>query len=116
MFLLNALDLKEKEIKEHLEKMGHSYSKGKVEVAAWRTDILHEVDLIEDIAISYGYENIEPEIPKISTIGEEDRKETIKRRIAEILAGLKMIEVSNYHLTTKREQLFNMDISEKQGG
>jgi len=108
------LDLKEKQIKEYLEKMGHNYNKGKVEVAAWRTDILHEVDLIEDIAISYGYENIKPEIPKISTIGEEDKKETIKRKIAEIFAGLKMIEVSNYHLTAKKEQLFNMDVSEKQ--
>ena len=111
---LIGLNLNEKQIKEYLEKMGHNYNKGKVEIAAWRTDILHEVDLIEDIAISYGYDNLEPEIPKISTIGEEDRKETIKRKIAEILIGLRMLEVSNYHLTTKKEQFTDMDITEKQ--
>ncbi len=111
---LLGLNLNEKQIKEHLEKMGHNYTKGKAEVAAWRTDVLHEVDLIEDIAISYGYENLEPEIPKISTIGEEDRKETLKRKISEILTGMKMLEVSNYHLTTKKEQFVNMGIPEKQ--
>jgi phenylalanyl-tRNA synthetase beta chain len=111
---LLGLELNEKQLKENLEKMGYNYNKGKVEIAAWRTDILHEVDLIEDVAISYGYENLEPEIPKISTIGEEDRKETVKRKIAEILAGLNMIEVSNYHLTTKKEQFTDMGIAEKQ--
>jgi phenylalanyl-tRNA synthetase beta chain len=111
---LLGLELNEKQLKENLEKMGYNYNKGKAEIAAWRTDILHEVDLIEDVAISYGYENLEPEIPKISTIGEEDRKETIKRKIAEILAGLSMIEVSNYHLTTKKEQFTDMGIAEKQ--
>jgi len=111
---LIGLNLNKKQLKENLEKMGHNYKKGKVEVASWRTDILHEVDLIEDVAIGYGYENLEPEIPKISTIGEEDMKETIKRKISEILTGLNMMEVSNYHLTTKKEQFTNMGISEKQ--
>ncbi|MFH1365533.1 MAG: phenylalanine--tRNA ligase subunit beta [archaeon] len=111
---LLGLNLNEKQIKENLEKMGHRYSKGKVEIAAWRTDVIHEVDLIEDVAISYGYDNLEPEIPKISTIGREDGQETIKRKISDILTGLRMIEVSNYHLTTKKEQFLNMGITEKQ--
>lgn len=113
---LLGLNLEEKQIKENLEKMGHNYNKGKAEIAAWRTDVLHEVDLIEDIAIGYGYENLKPEIPKIATIGEEDKKEIIKRKIAEILTGLNMVEVSNYHLTTKKEQFSNMGIMEKQEG
>jgi phenylalanyl-tRNA synthetase beta chain len=111
---LLGLDLKEKQIKELLEKMGYSYEKGVMEIPAWRTDILHEVDLIEDVAIAHGYENFEPEIPDISTIGEEDPKERIKKKLAEILSGLEMLETSNYHLTTKREQIERMNISEKQ--
>lgn len=110
---LLGLDLKEKEIKNFVEKMGHNYSKGFVEIPAWRTDVLHEVDLIEDIAIAYGYENFIPEIPKISTAGEENKNEIIKRKIAEILVGLNFLEVSNYHLTTKREQFKNMGVQEE---
>ncbi len=109
-----GLKLNEKQLKKLIEKMGFDYNKGFVEIPAWRTDILHEIDLIEDVAIAYGYENFIPEIPEISTIGEEDPKQIIKRKIAEIFSGLKMIEVSNYHLTNKKEEFTKMGISKKQ--
>ncbi|MEK6918074.1 MAG: phenylalanine--tRNA ligase subunit beta [Nanoarchaeota archaeon] len=111
---LLGLDLKEKDIKNFLEKMGHNYNKGVVEIPAWRVDILNEVDLIEEVAIAYGYENFEPILPEISTIGEEDQKEVTKRKISEIMQGLGILEVSNYHLTTKKDQLMKADFSEKQ--
>src|SRR3989344_3623237 len=66
-----GLNLKESEIKELLERMGHEYRNKKVKIPAYRSDILHEIDLIEDIAIAYGYENFKEEIPNVSTIGEE---------------------------------------------
>jgi len=114
---LLGLNLNEKQLKQLIEKMGHSYNKGVVKSPAWRTDILHEVDLIEDVAIAYGYENFEPEIPKIATIGQEDPKETLKRKIAEILSGLGLLEISNYHLTKPRDQFTKMGITEtKQTG
>ena len=96
--------------------MGHNYNQktNKVEIGPWRTDILHEVDLIEDIAIAYGYENLTSEIPSISTIGKEDSKEIIKRKISEILTGLNLLEVSNYHLTNREYQFRKMGIQEKQ--
>jgi len=111
---LLGIKLKEKELKKLIEKMGHNYEDGSVEVAPWRIDILHEVDIIEDVAIAYGYENFVPEIPKIATIGEEDKKETIKRKFSEILSGLGMVEVSNYHLTNKKDQIEKMNMIEKQ--
>jgi len=111
---LLGLNLNEKQLKNLIEKMGYDYSKGLVEIPAWRIDILHEVDLIEDIAIAYGYENFIPEIPEVSTIGQEDQKEIIKRKISELLIGLNLLEISNYHLTNKRDQFKNMGFSEKQ--
>ena len=94
--------------------MGHDYEKGFVKTSPWRMDILHEVDLIEDIAIAYGYENFVPEIPKISTIGEENPREIIKRKIAEILSGLGFLEVSNYHLTSREMQFSKMSMPDKE--
>jgi phenylalanyl-tRNA synthetase beta chain len=108
-----GIKIKEKQLKQFLEEMGYDYKKGVVEVPAWRTDILHEVDLIEDVAIAYGYENFVPEIPEISTIGQEDSRETIKRKFSEILAGLNMLEISNYHLTNQKDQFKKMGIQEK---
>jgi len=111
---LLGLNLNEKQIKQFLERLGYNYNDGIVEIPAWRTDILHEVDLIEDIAIAYGYDNFVPEIPQISTIGKEDKKAVLKRRISEILTNLGMLEISNYHLTTKTDQFKKMNITEKQ--
>lgn len=112
---LLGLELSEKELKVLLEKMGHNYNpkKKEVEVAAWRMDILHEVDIIEDVAIAYGYDKLIPEIPSISTIGQENSFETFKRKVSEILAGLGLLEISNYHLTTKKDQFTKMGVSEK---
>ena len=110
---LLGLNLNEKQLKTFIERMGYDYAGGKVKIPAWRTDILHEVDLIEDVAIAYGYENFIPEIPEISTIGEEDKKQIIKRKISEILSGLGMLEVLNYHLTNKDLQFVKMGTQEK---
>ena len=109
-----GLNVNEKELKELIEKMGHSYEKFSVLVPAWRVDIMHEVDLIEDVAIAFGYENFVPEIPGISTIGGEDSRESFKKRIAETLTGIDMIEISNYHLTNKNDQFKKMGIPENQ--
>lgn len=113
---LLGTEINEKQLKQLLEKMGYNYnSKNKTaEIPAWRADLLHEVDLIEDIAIAYGYENFIPEIPKISTIGEEDSKEKIKRGMALILSGLGLLEVSSYHLTNRKNQIENMGLGEKE--
>jgi phenylalanyl-tRNA synthetase beta chain len=110
---LLGMKFNEKEIKKLIEKMGYNYNKGIVEIPPWRLDVLHEVDLIEDVAIAYGYENFVPEIPNIATNGKEDSKELIKKKIAEILSGLNILEVSNYHLTSKIEQFKKMMLPEE---
>jgi phenylalanyl-tRNA synthetase beta chain len=111
---LLGLNLNEKELKNLIEKMGYSYKEGIVQTPFYRNDLLHEVDLIEDVAIAYGYDNFEAVIPEISTVGFEDKKEIIKKKISEILVGLGILEISNYHLTKKGDQFTKMGYSEKQ--
>jgi len=109
-----GIKLSEKDVRKLLGKMGIDYEKGLARVPAWRVDILHEVDLIEDIAIAYGYDNFIPEIPDTSTIGKEDVKESIKRKISDLLSGLGMIEILNHHLTNKENQLSKMGLKDKE--
>lgn len=105
---LLGLNLKEKDLENLLSKMGYNYKKEKAEIPAWRIDILHEVDIIEDIAIAYGYNNLVPQIPNISTIAEELSESRIKRKISEILIGLGLIETSSYHLIKQEEKIENL--------
>lgn len=100
---LIGLQLREKDLEKLLPRMGYDYSNGKVSVPAWRADVLHEVDVIEDIAIAYGYDNLVPEIPKVATIGEESRESKVSGKIGEILSGLGLIETSSYHLIKEEE-------------
>ncbi|MBD3252741.1 phenylalanine--tRNA ligase subunit beta [Candidatus Pacearchaeota archaeon] len=112
---LLGLNLPEKEIKKLLAKMGIGFKKSKKTLAlvpAYRTDIIHEVDLAEEIAIAYGYDKFVPEIPDISTIGEENPMVVLKRKITEILTGLQLIEISSYHLSTKEKQFKKIGFKE----
>jgi phenylalanyl-tRNA synthetase beta chain len=81
-----GISLTENKTKELLSKMGIKYLNGYVLIPPYRTDIISEIDLVEDIAIAYGYENFMPEIPNISTIGKEDDFEFFKNKICNILA------------------------------
>ncbi len=107
-----GIELKEKEIKKYLEKMGIEIKNNIALIPPYRTDILHEIDLAEEVAIAYGYENFIPEIPQISTIGQEDKTSILKKKISEILIGLNLLEISTYHLSTKEKQFKKLTIKE----
>ncbi|MBT6690335.1 phenylalanine--tRNA ligase subunit beta [archaeon] len=101
-----GISLKEKEVRGYLNRMGigmrNDNGKFFAEVPCYRADILHWIDLTEEVAIAYGYDNFVPEIPEISTIAEEDSFDREKRAIGNILAGLGMLECNSFHLTTKK--------------
>jgi phenylalanyl-tRNA synthetase beta chain len=100
---LIGLNLTEKDLQTLLPRMGYDYSKGIVSIPAYRVDILHEVDIIEDIAVAYGYENLVPEIPKVATIGEESQLSKLKNRIVNALVGVGLLETSSFHLIKPEE-------------
>ena len=98
---LLGLTLKEQEIKILLEKMGFDYSKGIVSIPCYRYDVLHQFDLMEDIAIAYGYENFEPIMNSFYSISEESKNQKVKEKIIDLMIGLGFIEVSMPHLTNR---------------
>jgi len=112
-----GLNLKPSEVSRLLEKMGHGVKKkGKdvfALVPAYRADIIHQIDLAEDVAIAYGYDNLKEEIPNVATIGEESRFEVFKRKVAGVLVGLGLLEVHTYNLINKETQTTKMNTNLK---
>ena len=104
-----GLSMTEKDLKRNLEKMGFGYEKGHALIPAYRADILHPVDLAEDIAIAHGYENFKPEIPTKATTAQEDSFEKFRKQVAYMLAGLNMLETSSYHLSNPEIQFNKMN-------
>lgn len=111
---ITGLNLVAKEVIDLLGKARMKASKkGKniiVDYPDYRQDILHPVDIIEEILISYRYDNIKPESIKFVTTGEE-LEETKKIELArEICIGLGLQEVINYTLTSKKIQEEKMNL------
>jgi phenylalanyl-tRNA synthetase beta chain len=93
------LDMKPPEVKGVLEKMRLGYENGKVVVPAYRTDIMHSIDIVEDIAIGHGYDKFEPRIPKIPTMGIPYEKYDFENRLREVLIGLGLQETVSFVLS-----------------
>ena len=101
-----GINLNEKDVKNYLSRMGigcvSKDEKSVAQIPCYRTDILHWIDLVEEIAIAYGYENFEAEIPAISTIAEENKMDIKKKTIGNILAGMGLLETSSFHINSKK--------------
>jgi len=83
-------------------RYGARVAGGLVEVLVppYRTDVLHKVDLIEDLAIGYGYDRISPTVPKVATIGERVELERTCEKTRLTMVGLGFTEVMTYTLTS----------------
>ncbi|MFP4656759.1 MAG: hypothetical protein ACLFNK_04240, partial [Candidatus Woesearchaeota archaeon] len=99
-----GLRLDDKKMKETLEKMGYSVSGKDILIPCYRTDILSQADICEDVAIGYGFDNFTYEIPKVATVGEEDDLERFKEKIASMLTGLGLLETHTYNITSSEQQ------------
>jgi len=103
---LLGLKLSESQIIESLRKSrldAKATGKGIVEAAvpAYRIDVLHEVDLVEEIAIGYGYYKLKPTIPQRLTIGEQHPVHRTASTVRQIMIGLDFTEVMNFTLTNE---------------
>ncbi len=78
----------------------------RVEVPCYRSDIMHDWDVFEDVAIAYGYERF-PAIPSgTATIAEELPSSMLKQDVREVLCGLGYLETMPFVLTSA-DVLFN---------
>jgi phenylalanyl-tRNA synthetase beta chain len=90
-----------------LESMGYGVEEGghaeqlKVLVPAYRIDVMHPVDLIEDAAIAYGYENLEPELVPTFTVGAPRAIEEQTATARRIMTGLGFHQVMTLVLSSE---------------
>ncbi len=77
-------------------------------VPPYRCDIIHPVDLIEDVVLGYGYDRIEPQLPQTVTSGRELPEIAFTRKVRELMVGFGFQEVANYILTSRENQTQKM--------
>jgi phenylalanyl-tRNA synthetase beta chain len=74
-----------------------------VKVPKYRLDILHPVDLVEEIAIMYGYDRISPQYPGHATTGYLHPITKVTRAVRDSLSSLGFVEINNPMLISKRD-------------
>ena len=102
---LIGLNLTEDEIIQALGRIGYGAKVVKTKqiqvlIPKFRMDILHPVDIMEDIAIGYGFDNLEPAMPQTMTTGKINPVTRIKNKVRDLMVGLGYHEVMSYIMTS----------------
>ena len=110
-------NLTESQMIDCLKRMGYGADgrSGEIDVMipGYRADIIHPVDLAEDVAIGYGFERFGSTLPKRSTFGEEVPLVAFENSTRAIMTGFGYFEVATISLSNKREQYDWMGLKEE---
>lgn len=106
-----GLDLRDKDILSLLKKARydpHQINSNTIDVTipCYRIDVMHQVDIIEDVAIMFGYNKIKPRWPQLTTFGRISDAESLSNLAREVMIGLGFQEILTFSLTDK-ETLFD---------
>ncbi|MEA3458316.1 MAG: phenylalanine--tRNA ligase subunit beta [Candidatus Thermoplasmatota archaeon] len=107
--------MNEKEVIDCLKKMGHDAEKLDedridVKIPAWRADILHDIDLIEDVSVGYGYDKFEIDFPKALTFGRVLPHFDLFDGLRNIMIGLGFNEVTTFTISNERDEFEKMGL------
>jgi phenylalanyl-tRNA synthetase beta chain len=81
-----------------------------VEIPPYRVDVLHPLDLIDDIGRAYGFNDLEPRYPDVSTIGGRHERSRHESAVRSALVGLGFEDTLNFHLTNEAETFERMGL------
>ena len=95
------------DIKKRLSAYGLSVKGSKavatVSYPAYRDDIMHPMDIVEDYAISRGYDSFEPRMPGESTVGSLTRIELLSDTVRNYMIGAGFQELTSNILCSNEE-------------
>jgi len=103
--------IKEEELSPLLARMGLGFEKGRIKdtyaalLPPYRVDFLHQIDVVEDLAIALGYESIKASPPAAVTEAGLTAATRFDAVLRKTLVGYGLLEAKNYHLLSKRFQL-----------
>jgi len=101
-------EFSETEIHAAINRMGGKYSGGQetleILMPRWRFDILHPIDIVEDLAIGHGYDNLGSAEPNTSMSGQPRKDANISRRVRQSMQGLGLQQVQSLTLSNENDQ------------
>lgn len=113
-----GLNLTSKQISELLRTAGFDITKiedetVEVSIPCYRTDVMHQVDLIEDVAIAHGYNNIDPVWRDLPTTGCVRPVQRLVDKARELLVGSGFQEILTYTMTNPDSLFLKMGLTDE---
>ncbi|MFH1424280.1 MAG: phenylalanine--tRNA ligase subunit beta [archaeon] len=106
------LNMKPGEVKAALEKMRVGFDGKDAIVPAYRMDVMHPIDIVEDIAVGHGYDKFEPRLPEIGTIGKPNARNELANTLRTLMVGLGFQEGVNFVLSNKEKEFTKAHLPE----
>ena len=110
---LTAEDIKELLLKARFDAEIINDNEVKAIIPAYRVDILHEVDVVENIAVQYHINDVVAELPNINTVAYENNWFKAEGTIREVMIGLGFQEVMSLMLTNEEAHYEKMNQPEE---
>ena len=110
---LTAEDIKELLFKARFDAEIINDNEVKAIIPAYRVDILHEVDVVENIAVQYHINSVEAKLPEINTVAYENNWFKAENTIREVMIGLGFQEVMSLMLTNEEAHYEKMNQPEE---
>ena len=110
---LTAEDIKELLLKARFDAEILNDNEVKAIIPAYRVDILHEVDIVENIAVQYHINSVEAKLPDINTVAYENNWFKSEATIREVMISLGFQEVMSLMLTNEEAHYEKMNQEEK---
>jgi len=111
-----GVNLSKEDVAKLLTKMGYVVRTEEdtlvCKTSPYRVDVISDVDVIEDVAIAYGYDKFEFEYPPVVTIGKLHPKSLFNRKLREIMVGFGFQEIYTYVLSS-RSVLMQLGVFDK---
>jgi phenylalanyl-tRNA synthetase beta chain len=82
-----------------------------VEIPPYRVDVLHPVDLVDDLGRAYGFNELVPQYPEVGTIGGRHETSRLEAAARETLVGVGFEDLLNFNMTNERENFDRMRLS-----
>jgi phenylalanyl-tRNA synthetase beta chain len=114
-----GIDLEEDEVVDLAERSGLDATPAtqdgrpvyEVDVPPYRVDVLHPVDLVDDIGRAYGFNELVPRYPDVSTVGARTDASRHEEAVRNLLVGLGFEDLLNFNLTNETELFDRMGLS-----
>ena len=81
-----------------------------VEIPPYRVDVLHPLDLVDDVGRAYGFDNLEPRYPDVGTVGGHHERSRLEDAVRTSLVGLGFEDLLNFHMTSGSENYDRMNV------